>query len=535
MAVSTPGVAPGQAPVLTDVKACEQWLARASLADPRQACQSLTTLLEELEDRPPAESACLEILERLRDPIAVAQTAHARKFSGRPLPLRDHEAAAFDEVFDLWTAYGRGYRRLLRAAAEEGVAAMRPHVGLLCERAASCTAELVTTHYRARREVDGEHWQGLHELFRLADAEGVAEERVPLKRRSMHMASLEQVYVRALLVELANPYALSARDLQWTRRWAGLWAHKVELGLSLDSPQGYAVDLTGEAPPAWTRLEAASPTLRFLDTTALRRSVKARLRKLDVGEDAVELGLGKDVTAEDGVRLLAQLLRAWTEPPVARQYSRRLAPGRTELLAGFAAIHLAAGGRLVKTPGSHWDYSRRDAEQIAIYGAVADAGEAPVEITAEKWDTLDESANGFKLRRKGAGERIAHRQLVAVKPQGARSFILAEVRWLNVGIDRSLTLGALALPGLAEPVSARPSWGARGVPEPFVQAFVMSSLPGGSPSLVLPPGHYQQGREIELRVGEDLRRVRLDALLQHGADFDRVAFSPSAGVAPEAG
>nr|MCU0259024.1 hypothetical protein [Solirubrobacteraceae bacterium] len=342
-------------------------------------------------------------------------------------------------------------------------------------------------------------------------------------------------YVRALLVELANPYALSARDLQWTRRWAGLWAHKVELGLSLDSPQGYAVDLTGEAPPAWTRLEAASPTLRFLDTTALRRSVKARLRKLDMGEDPVELGLGKDVTAEDGVRLLAQLLRAWTEPPVSRQYSRRLAPGRTELLAGFAAIHLAAGGRLVKTPGSHWDYSRRDAEQIAIYGAVADAGEAPVEITAEKWDTLDESANGFKLRRKGAGERIAHRQLVAVKPQGARSFILAEVRWLNVGIDRSLTLGALALPGLAEPVSARPSWGARGVPEPFVQAFVMSSLPGGSPSLVLPPGHYQQGREIELRVGEDLRRVRLDALLQHGADFDRVSFSPSAGIAPEAG
>lgn len=527
MAVSSSGVAPGPAPVLADIKACEQWLANASLADPRQACQALTTLLEELEERPPHESACLEILERLRDPIAVANTAHARKFTGRPLPLREHEAQAFDEVYDLWMAYARGYRRLLRGAVENGALPMRPHVGLLCERAATCTAEVITTHYRARREVDSELWQSLHELFRLADAEGVVEEAVPVKRRSTHMASLEQVYVRALLIELANPYALSARDLQWTRRWAGLWSHKVELGLSLDAPQGYAVDLAGDAPPVWTRLEAAAPTLRFLDTTALRRSVKARVRKLEAGDDPVALGLGKDVIGEDAARLLGQLLRTWTEPPATRQFARRIAPDRTEVVVGLEAIHAACGGKLMRAAGGHWDYSRRDAEQIAIYGAVADAGEAAPVVTAEKWDTLDESANGFKLRRKGAGERVAHRQLIGVKPHGARALILSEVRWLIVGIDRALTIGAHALPGLAEPVSARTRWAGRGAPEPFVHAFLISSLPGGSPSLVLPAGRFQQGRELELRVNEEMRRIRLDALLQHGADFDRVAFTAS--------
>jgi hypothetical protein len=525
MAAPSPGVAPSQAPVLMDVKACEQWLAHASLADPRQACQSLTTLLEELEERPPHEAACLEILERLRDPITVANTAHARKFTGRPLPLREHEAQAFDEVFDLWSAYARGFRRLLRAAVDTGEPSMRPHVGLLCERAASCTAELISTHYRARREVDSEHWQALHELYRLADAEGVAEQAVPVKRRSTHMASLEQVYVRALLIELAHPYALSARDLQWTRRWAGLWAHKVELGLSLPAPQGYAVDLAGEAPPTWTRLEAAAPTLRFLDTTALRRSVKARVRKLDAGEAPESLGLGKDVIGEDAARLLAQLLRAWTEPPASRQFTRRIAPGRTEVLVGLDVIHAACGGKLPRSAGGHWDYSRRDAEQIAIYGAVAGAETATPSVAAEKWDTLDESANGFKLRRKSAGERVAHRQLIAAKPEGARAFILSEVRWLMVGIDRALTIGAHALPGLAEPVSARARWAGRGAPEPFVHAFLISSLPGGSPSLVLPAGRFQQGRYFELRVNDELRCVRLDALLQHGADFDRVAFT----------
>jgi hypothetical protein len=202
--------------------------------------------------------------------------------------------------------------------------------------------------------------------------------------------------------------------------------------------------------------------------------------------------------------------------------------GRTEIVAGFEAIYLAAGGKVVRSPGRHWDYSRRDAEQIAIYGTVADTGVERAEFSAEKWDTLDESANGFKLRRKGGGERLMHRQLIAVKPQDSRGFILAEIRWLTVGIDRSLTLGALALAGLGEAVTARPASSGRGGPEPYVQAFLMSSLRGGTPSLVLPPGCFEAGREVELRVNEELRHIRLDVLLRHGADFDRVSFSPLA-------
>jgi hypothetical protein len=57
-----------------------------------------------------------------------------------------------------------------------------------------------------------------------------------------------------------------------------------------------------------------------------------------------------------------------------------------------------------------------------------------------------------------------------------------------------------------------------------VQAFLLSAMPGGSPSLVLPPGYFQPGRELEMRANETLKRVRLGALLQRGSDFDRGAF-----------
>ena len=525
MSTSSPGIVPAQAPVIADLKGCDAWLAQASLADPRQACHELTTLLEELEDVPPPDHHFLDILERLREPISVAQVEHSKKFSGRPLPLRDFEAGAFDQVFDLWTTYGRAYRRLLRAAVEERAPGLVADTALLCERAIKCTAELITAHYRSRREVDSEVWQSLHGLYQLAEAEGVAKRQVAVHRRSDRTASPAQVYLRILLMELAHPYSLSARDLQWTRRWAGLWAHKVSLGLSLSQPQGYAVDLEGGAPPTWTQLASATPTTRFLDTTELRRSVKARIRKLESGGDPESLGLGKDVIQPDAARLLTQLYRAWVDAPVARQFTRRLVPGRTELVAGLDSIHVAVGGRAFKSAARHWDYSRRDAEQIAIYGSVSESGQdGPAGFSAEKWETLDESANGFRLRRKGPGERLSHHQLVALKPHGARSFILSEVRWLSVALDGSLTIGALALPGLADPVAARPAWSASDTPPSYVQAFLLSAMPGGSPSLVLPPGYFQPGRELEMRANETLKRVRLGALLQRGSDFDRGAF-----------
>ena len=110
-----PSFLPTQQPVVADLKSCEAWLARAALADARQACRELTALLESLEEVSPPEAPYVEILERLREPIVVAQAEHGKKFAGRPLPLKDFEIGAFEQVSDLWTHP----RPRLQAAAPE--------------------------------------------------------------------------------------------------------------------------------------------------------------------------------------------------------------------------------------------------------------------------------------------------------------------------------------------------------------------------------------------------------------------------------
>jgi hypothetical protein len=509
---------------VVDAKSCEAWLARAALADPRHACQELTALLEALEEAPPGDADYLDVLERLREPVAITLAEHAKKVTGRPLPLRDSEAAVFDQLQDLWTAFGRAYRRLFERTAQEG--ALAGHAPLLAQRALDCIAELMTAHYRCRREVDFELWRDLHALYRMADEGGHALENIPASLRSRTISSCHEVYVRALLLHLANPYALGGRELAWTRRWATTWAHKVDLVSAADDAQGYAVDLASSQPPQWGRADHARPATRFLEMSALRRSVKGRARKLESGVDPQTLGLGKDCVQPDVGRLMNTLARNWLEAPAARQFTRRASPGSVELVCGIDAIHAALTGRAFKGASRHWDYSRRDAESLQIYQSTntASVEAPPPAVPAEPWESLDESANGFRLRRAADGARLAHLQLIALKPQDARTYILSEIRWLMLGVDRSLVIGAAALPGLATGVAVRPV-GNPTLPEPYTQAFLLPGKPGQAECLVLPAGWHQPGRELELRVEDELVKVQLGGVLQRGYDYDRVAFS----------
>jgi hypothetical protein len=240
-----PSVVPTQQPAIADIKSCEAWLARAALSDPKQACRELTGLLESLEEVPPAESALVEVLERLREPIVVAQAEHAKRYAGRPLPLKDFEIAAFEQVFDLWTTLGRAYRRLLRSAVEDLSPDLAGKEALLAQRALDCVGELMLVHYRARREIDNELWLDLHQLYRTAETHGLTLQTVSAGYRSKSVSTCAEVYVRSALLSLANPYALGTRELAWTRRWATMWAYKVDLAPAAEDGQGYAVDLDG--------------------------------------------------------------------------------------------------------------------------------------------------------------------------------------------------------------------------------------------------------------------------------------------------
>jgi hypothetical protein len=510
---------PDPRPRLADLTSCEDWLAHAALAGMPHACSALLTLLEEIEAHPPRHSAYLQILERLRYPVIHAEAEQAKGFAGKPLPLNPSDAAVFVQANGLWAAMLRAYGRLLSAALNGKHSELEPSLTRLFQRVLACAGEAIWTCLLARREFGVDYWKLIHQAYAVAESRAIRSETVAdLSVESSPMAA----YAEVLMLQLAQPHRLSHRELDWARKWVRLWAHKAELSREAPWHDGYAVDLAGASGPAWAKSATSSASLRFLDLGRVASSISARIQRLEEGAEPAALGLGSDCTRLAAQDLLRALQRAWLDSAPARDFPRRASPSPMELVSGFAAIHHAIEGTPVATSASPSSYSYGEAERFHTFQPCAERDVR--EQGLETWETLGESDDGFTLRRGTWGMRLAHRQLVALRPGGARQFILCHVDWLVEGPDQTLTIGARALKGAAKACAVRSS--DRSAPQ-RADALMLPVAPGLSPALVLPAGWYKRAAELELELGNAIKHVTLASLLEHGFDYDRVSVSTS--------
>ena len=510
---------PAAEPRLADLTSCEDWLAHVVLTD-THACGTLLTLLEEIEARPPRHSAYLQILERLRHSVAPAEEEQAKLFAGKPLPLSYDEATAFVHANGLWAAMLRAYARLLAAALNGKHLELKSSLPRLFQRVLACAGEAIGTYVLARREFGADYWKVVNQAYAVSEARAAARETVAdFSDESSPMAA----YAEVLMLQLSRPQHLSHRELGWTRRWVRRWAHKAVLSREAPGRGAYAVDIAGNSGPAWAEWAAGAATLRFLDLTRVARSIDARIQRLDAGAEPASLGLGSDCTRLAAQDLLKTLRGSWLDSPPARDFPRRESPSPVELVSGFAAIHHAIEGN--PTPANSAgpsSYSYGEAERLHVFQG-SDTRDAR-EQSLESWETLEESDEGFKLRRRTPGMRLAHRQLVALRPSGARQFILCHVDWLVEGPEQTLNIGARALKGVAKACAVRSS--DRSAPK-RADALMLPVAPGLAPALVLPAGWYRRASELELDLGNAIRRVTLAGLLEHGFDYDQVSVSNS--------
>lgn len=535
---------PASRPLLHDLRSCEDWLARTTLASPDQACASFAELLDELEDAPPRHAAYMAILERLRVPMGSALSEQARRFAGKALPLGHAEQAAFERACSLWQSQQRAWRRLLRASLNGRHPELAPSAALLAQRALEASAELVATRLSARQQVLAEHWYPLHEIYALAETRGLHRTPVPLLAQAtrpgnaanMPTATGESMWLQAVLLSIAGTPGMPAREFAWTRRWLRRFAARAAVVAEAPPGAAFCVDVGLDRGASWVEHGMAAGAWgegsRAIDAAELLRALKRRGRRLREGADPEELGLGRDCIQPAATELLAALVRAWTSPPAAREFPRHASSTPVEVAGGFDNIHRCVGGELPEAGDKPWQYTRRNADQLHVFQRALDDGGKPLEAPAhqlESWFAQDESALGFRLMRDTGGQRVAHRQLLALRPRGASRHILAEVRWLTQHADGRLVAGARALPGMALPcaVRAAPRPGAKEAPAGgWTAAFMLQVATGVAPALVLPAGWYQADRQLELMLDGTRLPIRLFGVLSRGFDFDRVQFSP---------
>jgi hypothetical protein len=474
---------------------------------------------------PPRERA--RIAEILREPVGQLHTELARRYAGKPQPEDARETEAIEQALTLWQALWEQYSTCLKPLIE-GDPDLHGVKGKLLQRGLFVGKQLVLVHGLARRVPPASVWQELHAYYRLAEmldcaVAAVTDEQLP----NSVGTSCYSTYSHALLLALADPCAMTVRQIELADRWLGQWARKL-------FPYGQQRETEG--PVILIDLDAASgaalapitpsdvaPAMRFGYPDKLATSVRGRLKRLAAGSNPAELQLGHDVSVEQCVALLSHLDARWRHP--ARPASPTAQAAIDIAAGGLPVAYYRVGGRTFarKEPVAT-ERSFHGAQHLESLGALTDYDRGR-EAAERDWP-WERWSGSYEWREASLGApatryRWSLEQLVVVRDDERTR--LACVARVERAADGTLALALRLWPGTPRALALRAQTTGLGE-EPPVPGILLAEAPEDRATLIMQPRAFTPGRVLRAVDAGPERRFRLTRLMQRGADFERVAF-----------
>jgi len=519
-AVETPELA------FTDAASAARWVKSLPLSNVGQAYQLLLDQLHALTASQIGPRDRATIAELIREPVAHLHTELARRYAGKPQPLEEREAEAADQAIALWQALWIQYSVCLKPLLE-GSTELQGVKAKLLQRALYVGKQLIIVHGCARRVASADLWQELHAYYRLAEMldcamAGVSDHLMP----DAEGLSCYSTYSHGLLLALADPYALSVRQIELTDRWLGQWARKVFPYAKQRESEGpvIIIDLEGQhgAVLANTGAGTHSSSVRFGYPAKLATSVRGRLKRLGNGATPAELQLGDDVSAEAAIGLLKQLDARWHHPPAAARRKRSTA---VEISAGGTeAAYFRVGGRSF----NRQDPLGRDADPtryLQTVGGISDFDrrreQAERSWPWEKWYGVCEWREATIKHQSGGAYHWFLDQLVVVREDSQTR--LGYVSRLAVEQDGAIALSLKLWPGDPKVFAVR-LVNPNGTEEAPAAALLLAESPEEPATLVLSPRAFVPNRVMRCDEPGPIQKFKLLDIVQRGGDFERVAF-----------
>lgn len=518
----------------TDGASCKRWIETLPLTNLQSAQRALAEQIALVRHAAVVPAELLRLLEMLREPVQYVQAELAYKYTAKALPLESTEQSLWLRVVSLWQELTDAYLAC-RDAHVRGDPALRNHGALIVMRCLRYTAHTMFEYYRIYRQVPARYWKSLHELYVFAEQSDFAHAAVEdTFGRAEPDSTCCAAYCQALLAELANPFALSARQMSFLARWVEKWSNQVNLSTRPLPPSAIpalSVDLASTRGPRFSEEFEPVSTLRHLDLEQVGRTLRQNITLLKQGHTPAMLGLGDDARQPGCENLLMLFYIQWCRAGTGRGEQRNLIEEKAQVCMGMHAAHFFISGRSFRVPGAA--LTRKEEEDMHVFGHVTERTErslASIQSSAvESWELVNQSNSGFMcmLRQPDAELRINHNQLVAVRRGSSKLFYLGVVQWLRIEESQNLFVGVRLFPGIARAVVARPAnFSAPSGVNGFERALLLPEMtvPATPATLILPTGWYQPGRFVEL-FGEQRQVAKLINVIEKGCDFDRCTVS----------
>jgi hypothetical protein len=414
-------------------------------------------------------------------------------------------------------------------------------------------------HFRYRRPTP-ELWQDAHELLAVLGKLGLLKTVAAPYRNEPDSTPLGE-YLIGVYLEFAPMGNLVPQQMEFIE---GVLRHGggLELGSQATEHTSHVIDIAANSgPQRYQPGPTTGGSQRYCSVARLKAPMMrfaAQYRR----PEGVPEWLGQCPASKSQVEAAIQILMAhWGGPPPKRGRARSARHDEMRVMLGFglarrmiAAAHFARMGRSLRYEGNDLESISRQFDETR-FGKVklgtdgADQNEAdvaeeevltPLQILRklesggdlaqmEHWTQVDGSETGMGFVVPAVLPRHRIGMLVCFREAEGMDWRMGVVRRIGRDIANRPGIGieVLAWPSicaLAKPSGTESAWTkvADGGGHGWSDAIIVS-LDGQE--LVLPAGTYFESLEIDLRSEFGQWKLRLEALLDRGPDYDRIRFS----------
>ncbi|MCB1635191.1 MAG: hypothetical protein KDI51_11420 [Xanthomonadales bacterium] len=453
---------PGRDSFPTTARAVKLWIEALPLANSGATARLLYNGIKELNQLEVDPGQRLEILEQMRRPMATVAASMERHVVNQPLPLPAQKRQIGSVIRDFHRTLADGYRICVAdfCAPRGNVPFLKGKaVALALTRALTHLSALLSKCYLIYAEVPGGIWQQAHQLLAFARSQSLHDKSVTDVQLPGIPLTAEAVYLQALLLNIANPYRLTQREIVDLEGMALIWSEHCQLRCDGGGVGQFLIDPEADSPPIVDRQQEGS--YWRLDTSGLVKQAQASISLCD-SLDAMVTAHSRLGHSPGSISagVLSRLITAW-------DFSGDRAQAR--LPAGYpmdASLGLHSAHYLISGDRDFNEFVRQlsgggielsDRERSAAWAQAS--GEMPRPIVLQS-RVLDQSLGGYKIRWEDAevlkarvGELIALSP--PVDPDEPRDWLVGVIRWLKGGAGNSLEAGVQLLSRSAEAVAVR--------------------------------------------------------------------------------
>lgn len=478
------------------------WLASLATRDPVEAAHAVADALSKLNRVAIPETRRFALAERCWSTAEELWPLLERRFAHGAQPLSGEALDAARMVSWLAQELSVAYKHLLAREADRRIMlGGSRQLPIIVQRCLQSVARTITCSYLAYSQVPAKTWLDAHRIYAFAFDRGLHELAIS---RDQPEDTLERLYMRVLLLALANPYGLAPGQLGTVLRYLDSHAHLAKLTdvqpVHRMAKAVAIVPIGHDFPPfSASKGGAIEGRKMFLLTYDLAFALQEHLRNLDAG-GLMPPGLARDAASRRAyVALMKRLLRQWAIPP-ARQFNRVSAKAPVMTCAGLAEI---------------WKYSRATLDRAA--------GRDAILPRMTRCEVINHTPAGYALRQTDARSAVLRiGDVIAIAIAGRGALQVAIVRWFrNTPQGNALEFGCELLCELPEPAKAKAEDARDGTSIPvLVLPQVAQKAEAAQPHVIVPADTFRVEQAIKLERAGSIGFAVLTKLVEQGPGFE---------------